>query len=167
MSEMALTLRVARKDDVDFIVEAERDPEASPNITVRSREAHLATLASDEDELLVFELEGRRVGFALMSGRLAARHGNVEIHTLVIAERNRGIGTQAIGLILDREFGELGRHRVWLDAIGTNERARHTYERAGFVHEGAMREAWRLPDGSYDSIELMSILDREWAERKG
>lgn len=167
MSDEELTLRVAGAGDVDFVMDAERDPEASPNITLRPREAHLASIEGEEDELLVVELGGRRVGFALMSGRLAERHGNVEIHTLVITERNRGIGTRALELILDREFGELGRHRVWLDAIGTNERAQHTYERVGFVREGAMREAWRLPDGSYDSIELMSILDREWAERKG
>jgi RimJ/RimL family protein N-acetyltransferase len=148
-------------------MEAERDPEASPYITVQPRERHLAAMASEEEDLLVFELDGRRVGYARLSGRLARRHGNVEIQTLVITERGRGLGTRAIELILKREFGELGRHRVWLDAIGTNERALHTYEKLGFAREGAMREAWRLPDGGYDSIVLLSILDREWAELSG
>ncbi len=162
-----LTLRTATEEDLGFIMEAERDPEASRYITVQPRERHLAAMASDEEELLVFEREKERVGYARLSRRLAHRHGNVEIQTLVITERGRGIGTRAIELILAREFGELGGHRVWLDAISTNDRALHTYEKVGFTREGAMREAWRLPDGSYDSIVLLSILDREWAELSG
>ena len=159
-----LTVRRAAEADLAFVMEAERDPEASPYITVQPRERHLAALASENEELLVFELEDRPVAYARLVG-LASRHRNVEIQTLVVTERGRGIGTAALRMILSREFAR-GAHRVWLDAIGTNARARHTYARIGFVEEGAMREAWQLPDGSFDSIVLMSILDREWAERE-
>jgi len=159
-----LTLRRAAEADLAFVMEAERDPEASPYITVQPRERHLAALANDNEELLVFELGGCPVAYARLAG-LASRHRNVEIQTLVVTERDRGIGTAALRMILSREFGR-GAHRVWLDAIGTNARARHTYARIGCVEEGAMREAWQLPDGSFDSIVLMSMLDREWAERR-
>ena len=27
-----------------------------------------------------------------------------------------------------------------------------------------MREAWRSPDGTYETLVVLSILDREWAE---
>ena len=155
-------LRLATADDLGFVMEAERDPEASPYITVQPRERHLAALASEDEELLIFEIEGRPTGYARLAG-ISKRHRNVEIQTLVIAERGRGLGTRALRLILAREF-ERGAHRVWLDAIATNARARRTYAGVGFIEEGAMREAWQLPDGSYDSIVLMSMLDREWAE---
>jgi RimJ/RimL family protein N-acetyltransferase len=165
VSDPRPTLRPAAEADLAFVMAAERDPEASPYITVQPRERHLAALASEDEELLIFELEERPVAYARVAG-LASRHRNVEIQTLVVTERGRGIGAAVLRAILKRAFGR-GAHRVWLDAIGTNARARRTYARVGFVEEGAMREAWQLPDGSFDSIVLMSMLDREWAEREG
>jgi RimJ/RimL family protein N-acetyltransferase len=84
----------------------------------------------------------------------------------VIADRGRGIGRRALRLVLDRAFGELGAHRVWLDVKPHNERALRAYRAVGFVHEGVLRDAL-LTDGAYESLAIMSVLEHEWAERAG
>jgi diamine N-acetyltransferase len=42
-----------------------------------------------------------------------------------------------------------------------NERARRAYAAVGFVEEGTLRDAL-LTNGVYESLVVMSILDREW-----
>lgn len=76
--------------------------------------------------------------------------------------RGRGIGTEATRLIVGHGFGELGLHRIELQAWGTNHRALRVYEKAGFVVEGVRREV-RSRDGEWTDEVIMAILDRDWA----
>jgi diamine N-acetyltransferase len=73
------------------------------------------------------------------------------------AARGRGLGTEALRLLLDLGFGELGLHRIYLHVFATNERARRLYESAGFRTEGVLREAARIDDAWVD-IVLMAML---------
>jgi RimJ/RimL family protein N-acetyltransferase len=57
-------------------------------------------------------------------------------------------------------FG-VGLHRVELDVYDFNTRARHIYEKLGFVLEGTKREALRFDDGWVD-CHVMGLLAREW-----
>lgn len=60
-------------------------------------------------------------------------------------------------------FSELHLHRLSLDVFSYNPRAKHVYEKAGFVQEGILRDAATDPaDGSYADIILMAILENEW-----
>jgi len=80
-------------------------------------------------------------------------------------QRGRGFGGEAISLVLAHAFAEppfgLGLHRVSLDVLSINPRARVLYESLGFVEEGRLREAHR--DGEYwcDAI-LMAILEDDY-----
>jgi RimJ/RimL family protein N-acetyltransferase len=73
----------------------------------------------------------------------------------------KGIGTKAISLMLDYGFKTLNFHRVYLRVFEPNKRGIHCYEKIGFKHEGAMREAYFL-DGEYIDVLFMSILCDEW-----
>jgi RimJ/RimL family protein N-acetyltransferase len=53
---------------------------------------------------------------------------------------------------------------MWLEVFEFNERARHVYERLGFVHEATFRHAV-FHDGRYLDLQRMAILREEWAER--
>ena len=162
-----LALRLAEVHDLEFIMAAERDPEAASVITVRTLDQHLAAIeGADEEVLIVDDRHGDAVGFALLEG-MRSRHRNIEIRTIVITRRGEGIGKRALRLILARAFGDHGAHRVWLDAVESNERALHTYRAVGFTDEGAMREAWRTGEHDYEDILLLSMLDREWAALRG
>ena len=73
----------------------------------------------------------------------------------------RGYGTDAMRVIVDYAFREMGLHRIQLVVASFNPAGIRAYEKAGFVEEGRYRLAvWH--DGTwYDEI-MMSILDDEW-----
>ncbi len=78
-------------------------------------------------------------------------------------ERAKGLGTEAIRVILRYAFEDLGLNRVGLSVFEFNEPAIHAYEKLGFKEEGRLRQAIRRDDGFHDAI-LMSILAPEWRE---
>jgi diamine N-acetyltransferase len=59
-------------------------------------------------------------------------------------------------------------HRFWLDVKALNQRAQALYANEGFVEEGRLRESVRISGSSgdgYDSLIVMSMLDREYDAR--
>jgi RimJ/RimL family protein N-acetyltransferase len=80
--------------------------------------------------------------------------------------QDRGLGTEALRLIVGYGFEQLGLHRISLEVYAFNPRARRVYEKAGFVAEGVLRESLRYGDEWIDAT-VMSILDHEWARHRG
>lgn len=78
-------------------------------------------------------------------------------------QRSKGLGTEAIKLMLDFAFNYLNMHSVYLDYLGCNARARRCYEKAGFKHAGTKREAIYL-NGKYYDRGTMDILRSEFLE---
>ena len=81
----------------------------------------------------------------------------------LFAERyfGKGYGSQAIQLILKFGFENLDLHRIELEVYDFNPRARHVYEKVGFVQEGIKRDVlyW---EGHYHSAIVMSMLKPEY-----
>ena len=78
-------------------------------------------------------------------------------------DRDRGLGTEAIRILLEYAFEDLGLNRVGLSVFEFNETAIHAYEKLGFKREGRLRKAiWR--DGEFHDAILMSVLSRDWRE---
>jgi diamine N-acetyltransferase len=78
---------------------------------------------------------------------------------------NQGYGTEVMTLLLRHGFGTLNLNRVYLRVYADNKRAIRTYEKAGFVHEGRMRQAV-YKHGAYDDVLYMSVLREEWDAMK-
>jgi RimJ/RimL family protein N-acetyltransferase len=77
----------------------------------------------------------------------------------------RGYGTDAMRVVVEYAFREMGLHRVQLVVAPFNGAGIRAYEKAGFVEEGRHREAvWH--DGRWYDEVLMSVLDHEWADRR-
>ena len=76
---------------------------------------------------------------------------------------NKGYGTEVMRLLLHHGFTTLNLHRIFLRVFEGNPRAIRAYEKAGFVHEGRMRQA-EFRDGKYLDVLLMSVLRPEWQE---
>ena len=76
-------------------------------------------------------------------------------------DRDQGLGTEAIWVILRYAFEDLGLHRVSLSVFEFNERAITSYEKLGFKEEGRLRQVIRRDGESHDAI-LMRILASEW-----
>lgn len=73
---------------------------------------------------------------------------------------DRGLGSEAIGLVVDYALDVLGLHRIALEVYAFNPRARHVYERAGFVAEGTKRDAL-LWDGEWVDAVEMAVLSTD------
>ncbi len=76
-----------------------------------------------------------------------------------------GYGTDAMRVIVDYAFREMGLHRIQLQVAPFNQAGIRAYEKAGFVEEGRHRASvWH--DGQWYDEVLMSVLDQEWAARR-
>jgi RimJ/RimL family protein N-acetyltransferase len=73
----------------------------------------------------------------------------------------QGYGTDAMRLLLRYAFQELNLWRVSLGVFGYNERARRSYEKCGFVVEGAIRDRLQRDGRRWDMI-IMGLLRAEW-----
>ena len=67
---------------------------------------------------------------------------------------DRGLGSEATRLIVDYAFDTLRIHRIALEVYAFNPRARHVYERAGFVYEGTRRDALLWNGEWVDAVEM-------------
>jgi aminoglycoside 6'-N-acetyltransferase len=79
--------------------------------------------------------------------------------------RDRGVGTEAVRIMLRYLFEVKRVHRVIIDPQTTNARAIRAYEKAGFRREGVMRHN-DFMHGKYIDTQYLSIIEDEWpAER--
>lgn len=73
----------------------------------------------------------------------------------------KGLGTEAITLIVDYGFTVLGLHNIMLSTYAYNERAMRSYQKVGFREFGRRRQAQRIGDQRYD-IVYMDLLRSEF-----
>ena len=142
---------------VHSISEAEQEA-AAPEPDERTRRWYeTRNEQTDRLDLAVEDAEGRLVGEVVLND---VDQGNRSCGFRILLGprgRDRGYGTEAIGLLLDHAFSELGLHRIELEYYEFNPRAGRTYEKAGFVVEGRRRDALLYDDKWWDAI-AMSVL---------
>ncbi len=80
------------------------------------------------------------------------------------AGRGKGLGLEATRMLLDYAFRATDVNRIELEVYDFNPRARHVYERAGFVEEGRRRQAFTFDGIRIDAI-VMSMLRGDWTDR--
>ena len=71
---------------------------------------------------------------------------------------DKGYGTEVSELCVRYAFGRLNMHRVGLEVYDYNGRGMRSYEKAGFVVEGRLRESKYL-DGQYYDTVMMSVIN--------
>ena len=76
------------------------------------------------------------------------------------SQRGKGVTTEALGLLVAYLFETKACRRIQLGIDTENKASRRVAEKAGFTHEGTMREAW-FNRGSYRNVEVYSILRGE------
>lgn len=120
-----------------------------------------ALAASDRAVVLGVALDGRLVGVCGLDG-VRRPDGGCELGIALgdPAARGRGVGAEAIRLLLGHAFGPLGRARVALRVAAGDARAIRAYARAGF------RRAGPAPDGDAPLVE-MAIAREDWAAARG
>jgi diamine N-acetyltransferase len=152
--------------DLDFVHAVEVDPGNLPFITPWDRPQHEAALRIPDFRHFIVEGEGRD-GFVILQG-CRNRHRSVELKRLVLQRRGEGLGRACVRRLKRMAFDDLHAHRFWLDVKSLNARALALYASEGFVEEGRLRESVRIgpgPADGYDTLVVMSMLDREYQAR--
>ena len=171
-----VTLRPVTVDDAPGLLELLADPESSRLTATRlgpdreTAERWYATRAEHEDRLdlaIVENTTGAYVGEVVLND-LHADNRSCGFRISLVGPRvfGRGYGTEATRLVLRHAFETVGIHRVELDVYAFNPRARHVYEKVGFVLEGTKREAL-LWDGEWIDADVMAMLESDWRARPG
>ena len=149
---MSVSIRRARPDDADFLLELTTHEDVDPYLSARratTREELLEEIQRSEREperfgRFVVEVDGRRagaMGFTVANERSRiAQLGGLAIHPDF---RGRRLSDEAARLLQRDLLLKLGYHRLQLEIYGFNERAMRHAERAGFVREGVRRKAYR------------------------
>lgn len=75
--------------------------------------------------------------------------------------RGKGIGTESTRLTIQYAFETLGLHRVFLRVFDSNQAGIKAYEKVGFQYEGTAKEDILLPNGKYQDIIFMAIINKE------
>lgn len=108
-------------------------------------------------------LDGNQfIGFVALF-ELHWQHGDTMV-AIALGPREywgKGYGTEAMNLMLRYAFTELNLRRVALDVFEYNPRAIRSYEKAGFVHEGRVRQYLHRSGRRWDLV-FMGILREEW-----
>jgi RimJ/RimL family protein N-acetyltransferase len=161
-------LRPTMSSDLEFVVSLEQDAENLPFITPWERTQHEAAIRFPDFRHFIIEGGAtgvEAVGFMILIG-CRSRNQSLELKRMVVRAKGEGYGRAALRLAKKAAFDELGAHRVWLDVKSRNARARTFYESEGFTVEGVLREAVRV-EGGFESMVVMSMLQREFAQRRG
>lgn len=125
----------------------------------RLREIYGAWAEADDRLVLavIDNASGRLVGEVVLN-EWDEGNESCDFRTFIgAAGRGRGLGTEATRLIVEHGLTTMGLHRITLEVYDFNPRARHVYEKVGFVHEGTGREALRFDDEWVD-VHFMSVL---------
>lgn len=155
--------------DMDYFRPLDSDP---PRLysAAKFKEWIEKDLGKDEPNEVFFTLrtlaEDRIIGFTALWD-FAWNHSDCFV-SIGIGEpefRGRGYGTEAMQLTLRYAFTELNLRRVTLFVFEYNQRALRSYEKAGFVREGEIRDAM-LRDGRRWKWIVMGILRQEWLKRQ-
>lgn len=169
-------LRPTMLSDLDYVVSVEQDGANRPFITPWERTQHEGALRFPDSRHFIVELardaaaaepQFERAGYVILQG---CRNPNrsVELKRIVLQPKGLGLGRHCVRLLKQLAFTQLHAHRFWLDVKGLNTRALALYASEGFVEEGRLRESVRVSvegaDG-YDSLIVMSMLDREYQAR--
>ena len=93
------------------------------------------------------------------------RHAALDVG-LAPAWQDRGLGSEALRIVIRWLIEARGHHRFTIDPAVANERAVRAYAAVGFRPVGVLRRYERGPDGSWEDGLLMDLLAEELVERR-
>lgn len=165
-----IQLRKINIEDTDNIIKWRNNPNVKKNFCLQkdlTREEHLNWFNNKI-------LTGEVVQFIIIDNDLDIPVGSTYLRDIdtnnkkaefgiFIGEdlaRGKGIGTESTILTIKYGFEELKLHKIFLRVFANNYSAIKAYEKAGFIYEGTAKDDIMLPNGEFQDIVFMSIINK-------
>jgi len=170
-----IILREFKKEDLPFINNFTTDYDICRNLSdtflrnhsLESTEKYLNSILenSSNDNLNYIIAEKDTLKYIgsidIMNINWISRIGTLGIVISQKDSHNKGIGTEAINLLLKYSFERANLNKIELDVNEFNLGGIRCYEKCGFIQEGVIRES-SYRDGKYFNTIKMGILKREF-----
>jgi len=171
LSEGILTIRQATPEDASLLCKWWNDGDVMahagyPRGLGTTPEVVATSLAEDDNthRRLILEAAGRPIG-EMSTRQVAEGVTEIGIKICEAPMQERGYGTRYLALLLDWLFRAEGTQKVILDTNLANNRARHVYEKLGFVRLGTRVDAWTDQMGQPQSAVDYELTRAVWESR--
>jgi aminoglycoside 6'-N-acetyltransferase len=155
-----VVVRTLQREDVPRLAVLAAEPEVRRwwrDLTA----ADLEELAAGREDVtgLAVEQDGEVVGLVQFAEETDPeyRHAGIDVF-LGTSAQGRGLGREALGLVVRHLFEDRGHHRLTIDPAAGNERAIRCYTAVGFRPVGVMRQYELGLDGTFHDGLLMELL---------
>lgn len=160
-----ISLRPLTASDADVMYASLSEPEATRltgtqvQHTLEEVQFHCERIARASDRVdYGIIADGKLIGEVVLNTiDTVNRSADFRIAIWQPDDRDKGYGTQACRLMIHHGFESIGLNRIALEVYAFNPRARHVYEKLGFVFEGIRRQAL-LWNGEWIDAIAMAIL---------
>lgn len=150
------------ESDLEFVLAAEQGAKEGRFVGGWDKSEHRAAMRDADVAYWLIRMENRPVGFVILRG-LGSKDRSLELKRILLSETGKGYGRAALRLVKRLAFHTLHAHRLWLDVLEHNHRARHLYLSEGFVVEGTLRECMKIGN-SFASLVVMSMLEADYRD---
>jgi len=172
-----VTLRPIREDDLSSFVEWFNDQEVTRYLT------HYLPLTETFEKKWIEETAAKREPVFIIEARDKEGHivaiGACGLHKvnhknanaelgIIIGEKDcwgRGLGCEALTLLIDYGFNFLNLHKIYSGAYKLNKRSIKLHLKLGFVPEGERKEHV-FTDGQYHDLLEFGLLREDWKKQK-
>jgi len=169
-----ILLRPLERSDLETLARWRNAPENYQRffntfpIAISGQDAWYQDLLKRQDgKLFIIEAlgDGKAIG-TIGYDHIDWKNQKAELGNTLIGEltyRGKGLGKEAVRLILHFGFSEMNLNRIYLKVYAKNKLAIHVYESCGFHVEGILQEEY-FRNGRFQDVCLMAILRKEYPD---
>lgn len=153
-------LRALEPDDLEFLYQLENNTaiwEISNTVAPFSK--HVLKLYLDNAHRDIFDVKQLRLCICNLENNVVGlidlfdfdpknHRAGLGLVVLEEKERNKGIGAEAITLLVDYAFSALQLHQIYANVMEDNAASIHLFKKLGF-HEVGAKEDWIYSNGGY------------------